>query len=99
MATYMELFGLRSSSDLQDRVAVAVVKSAQQLLDGATPTAAEVAWAIEAIDNPQGKMPGLLNYVLAKNSDLGVSAILSATDSAIQSQVDAAVAAIVSGGA
>jgi len=99
MATYMELFGLRSDSDLQDKVLVAVVKTAQTLLDGETPTAAEVEWASAAIESPKAKADALLNYVLAKNSGVEVGAISGASDATIQTAVDAAVAAIVAGGA
>lgn len=98
MATYLEIFGLRSNSDLQEKVAVAVVKKAQALLDGATPTAAEVAWANAAIKDPVGEADSLLNYVLAANSAATVSAITGATDAAIQSNVDTAVDALIAGG-
>ena len=81
MATYLELHTLQSDSDLQDKVSVAVVKKAQTLLDAATPTAAQVTWANDAIDNPRGKALPLLNYVLAANSAASVAVIQAATDS------------------
>ena len=99
MATYLELYALRADSDLQDKTAVAVAKKAQTLLDGATPTAAEVAWALEAIQSPKEKANSMLYYVLAANSTLTVAQIQSATDSALQSNVDAAADAIIAGGA
>jgi len=98
MATYLELFILKSDSDLQDKVSTAIVKKAQALLDGATPSAAEVTWATEALDAPLSKRESALNYVLAANSALTVSAIQSATDVAIQTNVDTAVDVIISGG-
>jgi hypothetical protein len=99
MATYMELFALRSNSDLQDKVSVAVAKKAQTLLDGETPSAAAVAWAQEAIQSPKTKADALLNYVLVKNSELTAAQISGAADSAIQTNVDAAVDVLISGGA
>ena len=98
MATYEELFDLRSNSALKNKITVAVVKKAQALLDGATPSIAQVTWAKEAINNPIGKAESLMNYVLAANSASDVSTILGATDTAIQNNVDAAVDVIVSGG-
>ena len=99
MATYAELFELSKNSTLRNKVAVAVVKKAQGLIDGGTPTAAEIAWANDAIANPASKAGQLLNYVLAANSGLTESQILAASDSAIQTNVDAAVDALIAGGA
>lgn len=98
MATYLELYALRSNSELQDKVAVAAVKKAQSLIDAASPTAAQVAWAKEAIESPRDKALALLNYVLAANSTLSVAQIQGATDAAIQTNVNAAVDSIIAGG-
>lgn len=98
MATYQELFDLRSNDALRNKVSVAVVVKAQSLLDGATPSAAEVAWANAAISNPVEKANVLLNYVLAANKSANVAAITGASDSAIQTNVDAAVDALIVGG-
>ena len=99
MATYLELFALRSNSDLQDKIAVAVAKKAQALLDGETPTTAAVAWAQEAIQNPKTKADALINYVLVKNSEMTTAQIVAASDAVIQTQVDTAVDVLISGGA
>lgn len=99
MATYLELFQLRANSDLQDRAAVAVTKKAQTLLDLPTPTAAQVAWALAAIEAPKSKAAALLNYILAANSSATVGQITGATDANLQSQLSAAVDAIIAGGA
>jgi len=99
MATYLELHALRADSNLQDKVSVAVVKKAQALLDGGTPTAAQIAWAKEAIDSPKAKADALLNYVLAANSGASVAAIMGATDATIQGNVDDAADALIDGGA
>lgn len=95
MATYAELFDLRSNSGLRNKVAVAVAKKAQAIFDLATPTAKQVTWAGEAIENPVSKADALLNYVLAKNSASTVAQISAASDAAIQTNVDAAVDKIV----
>ena len=97
MATYLELHALRSDSDLQDKVVVAVAKKAQLLLDGATPTTAQVTWAKGALQNPRGTMDYLLNYVLAANSEATSAQISGATDADIQTAVNGAVDAIIAG--
>lgn len=99
MATYTELFDLRSDSALRNRVAVAVAVKAQAILALASPTAAQVAWASAAIGDPIGKADSLLNYVLAANKSATVTQIKTATDAAVQTQVDAAVDKLVAGGA
>lgn len=99
MATYEELYSLRSDSNLRNKVAVAVAKKAQTLLDQTTPSSAEVAWADSALMNPVSKADYLLNYVLAANSDATAGQITSASDAAIQTNVNAAVDKIIAGGA
>jgi len=56
-------------------------------------------WANAAVNNPESKRPGLLNYVLAVNSASSVATIQTATDATIQSNVDAAVDVLIAGGA
>ena len=99
MATYLELFTLRSDSNLQDKITIAVIKKAQSLLDKTTPTANEVTWAAEAISNPSIKAKSLINYILAVNDGLTVSQIKEASDVSIQTNVDSAVDALIVGGA
>lgn len=99
MATYTEIFDLRRDTDLRNKIAVAVAIKAQSLLDGATPTAAQVAWAKEAIANPIDKADSLMVYVLAKNAGLTTTQITGATDAAIQTAVNGAIDKIISGGA
>ena len=89
MATYMELFGLVSDSDLQDKAVVAVMLAAEGILSTTpTPAADRVSWAASVIENPKGVGRQVLNLILAANSEATVSAILAAPDAAIQSNVD-----------
>lgn len=99
MASYPELFELRGNSPLRNRVTVAVVVKAQALIDGTTPTAGEIAWADAALSAPVAKAMQILNYVLAVNKSAAVGNITGATDAAIQANVDAAVDALIAGGA
>ena len=94
MAAYLELYGLKNDSDLQDRVAVAVIISAQTISEDASPPtnqAARLAWAAEAMVNPKATAVPMLWAVLAANNDKTTAQILAATDAAIQANVDAAV--------
>lgn len=95
MATYLELHSLASNSDLQDKVEVAVIKKAQALIDAGNLTANAKAWCEEVLANPRSKGTDILYYVLAANSDAAVSAIQDATDSAIQTNVNTAVDALI----
>jgi hypothetical protein len=98
MATYSELYGLRTNTDLRNKIAVACVVKATAYLDEATPTADEVAWANTTISNPLTMADKIMSYVLAANKSATTSQITSATDAAIQTNVDAAVTALVTGG-
>jgi hypothetical protein len=99
MATYAELYELRANSDLRNKVAVAVAVKAQTLLDAATPSNSQVAWANAAISNPNAKAEVLLNYSLAKNKAMTVVQINGAADATIQSAIDGAVDKLIAGGA
>lgn len=99
MATYEELYDLRNDSTLRNRVLVAIVVKAQEIIDSVTPTSAEVTWAEEALENPGMHLDGLLHYVLSANKDASVAQILGATDTAIQTNIDSAVDVFIAGGA
>ena len=96
MATYTELYGLRTNSELQDKIAVAVVIAAEEKLSG-TPSAAEAAWARGVVQNPGGTAKAAINLVLAANKAATSTAILAATDAAIQANVDAVVDGLILG--
>jgi hypothetical protein len=102
MAAYTELFNLRTltptNAAFREKVAVAVTKKAQLLVDQAAPTANELLWAQHAFEDPLAVANILLNYVLVANSTATVAQILAATDAAIQANVDAAVTKLIAGG-
>lgn len=95
MATYTELFDLRTNSDFRNKITVAAVIKAQKLIDGAVPTAAQITWANECLQAPGSKSESLFLYVIGKNNAATTAQILAASDSTIQSQVDAAVDALI----
>lgn len=95
MATYNELQGLFSDSDLVARTQVAVVIAANNLAAGATPTAADKAWAAAVFDNPGNEARKALMSVLAENSSATVAQIQAATDATLQNNVNAIVPILV----
>lgn len=94
MATYLELFGLKYDSDLQDRTAAAVMIAAETIRSDEAPPAnqaARLAWAARVMANPKAEAERMLWAVLAVNKDATVAQITGASDAALQTQVDAAV--------
>lgn len=94
MATYEELFKLRNASALKNRVAVAVAIAAEKIRIEDSGTANHVnrlIWAKQAMENPERVGEQVYFAILAANKDATVAQITSATDAAIQSNVDAAV--------
>lgn len=98
MATYTEIFNLKSDSQLRNKIAVAVAKKAQVLIDLASPTANQIAWANVAINNPLTMADKIMNYVLAANSAATAAQIAAASDADIQTNVSAAVDKLIAGG-
>lgn len=94
MATYSELRNLFNDSDLTEKVEVAIVVAAQELVAG-TPTTAQKAWIAAAFANPSAEAKKALMAVLAANKDVTVAAIQGATDTAIQTQVNSVVSILV----
>lgn len=90
MATYAELYDLRSNSALRNKIAVACAIKAAALIDLEPPTAAQLAWAKATLGTPTAVADDVMNYVLAKNSGATVGQINAATDAAIQTHVNAA---------
>jgi hypothetical protein len=98
MATFQELFDLRANADLRNKVSVAIVKKAQSLIDISVPSANQIQWANQALLDPLAMTTKLFPYVLAQNSGATVTAILAASDSAIQTSVDAAADKLINAG-
>lgn len=94
MATYLELRNLFDDSDIRNRVESAIVIAANNLLQG-TPTANDRAWIVSVIGNYKAEGRKAFMLVLAANKDLTLVNIQNATDTAIQTQVDAIVPELV----
>ena len=98
MATYAELFDIQTDAVLRNKIQIAVIVKAQALIDLASPTANQVTWAANALNDPTKMMTKIMPYVLAANKSATQSNILSASDSAVQTNVGAAVDKLISGG-
>ena len=94
MATYTELRGLFNDSELLGKIEVAAIIAANDLLSG-TPTANDRAWAAGAFSSPKAESKKVLMSVLAENSGLAAASITSATDAAIQNNVNSVVPQLV----
>ena len=97
MATYLELAEITNEAgwnDFLNKVRMASAKKAQAVIDSTTPGATVLEWAKNTISNKNQAGDALVDYVIASNSGLTISTILSASDSAIQTNVNAAVDAI-----
>ena len=53
MATYKELFQLRSDSDLLNKITSAIAVKCKSVIDDGTATAGQKSWAREVIQNPE----------------------------------------------
>jgi len=90
VATYEELYGLKNNSDLNNKVEVAISKSAYDISneDPATDNHANrLIWAKEALGNPESKRQEMLWALLAANSSADIGVILGAADTVIQSAI------------
>ena len=91
MATYAELFGLKNDSALRNRVTTACIVAAEVIMneDGGTSNHANrLVWAAAVFAGPASEANRMFMAVLAANKDVAVAQIQSASDAAIQTNVD-----------
>ena len=91
MATYTEIAVLYSESALKNQVSVAIASAAQAIVSEAdtVPNHAErYDWAARAMSNPGAEAQRFLIGILVANKSASVAQIESATDAAVQSNVD-----------
>lgn len=97
MATYSELFDLRSSSTLtalRKRILVSTLIKAQAIAEEQTPSQTKKEWAKHALSDPQHYETIILHYILSDNSSATVAQIENASDSLVQTAVNSAVDAL-----
>ena len=91
MATYEELYGLRTDSALRNRVTTACIIAAETVmleLDTVDNHVNRLLWAKAVFANPSGEAKRMFMAILAANESATVVVIQSATDAAIQTNVD-----------
>ena len=94
MATYTDLRKLFGNDELKNKLDIATVIAANNLLSG-TPLPDDQKWASSVFANPRNESVKAYMAVIAENSGLTVVQIEGATDAAIQAQVDAVVPSLV----
>lgn len=100
MATYTELFGQYSNSDLRNRVSVACLVAAQAITVEAgsvTNHANRLLWAKATFSNPNAEAERMLMAVLAANNTATVAQITGVTDAALQTLVAGQINAFATG--
>jgi len=94
MATYDELLLASENVGLNQKIRVAVVIAAETVRteDPATANhAARLSWAKDVFASPKGEKERMLWAVLAQNKNNTLVQITGATDTQVQTAVDAAV--------
>ena len=94
MATYEELFDLRRNQTLLDKITTAIAVTADTIRTeaiGTTNHANRVIWSREAAKSLRPMADIFMSMVLAANKSASASAISGASDTAIQSNVDAVI--------
>jgi hypothetical protein len=94
MATYAELFGIRSNTELKNRITAAVAIQADVVRAENVNTANHanrMLWAKQAFSDPEGMADKMMWAILATNRAATVAAITGATDAAVLSAVAAVV--------
>lgn len=94
MATYDEILQANGTTALINKVRVAVVVSATNIMGEADTTvnhANRMLWAKQVFADPAAMGQKMMWPVLAQNKALTLAQITGASDSAVQTAVDAAV--------
>lgn len=94
MATYIDLYALVNDDTLRQRIAVAIIVAANDIVEalgqtGPYDTVNARLWARYALDRPLDEARKAANLILAKNNEASVAQITGATDVQVQAQVNA----------
>lgn len=92
MATYEDLFDLHNYTELINKVAVACIVAAEMVHDedaGVENHANRLIWAAGVFANPKQEAHRMYWALLAANKSADVETIQAASDSTIQTEVEA----------
>lgn len=95
MATYQELYALSQDQNMIQKVTMAIAIAAEDIRSEPEETPnhiQRVAWAQRALLNPDGMARQVLLIALAQNAAISVEAIQQASDEALLSAVNSAIA-------
>ena len=81
-------FGFSQSIGPKQKIAFAVIKKAEAILNDGSAVAKDRAWANKALINPTVEAIRMLPLVLAANSSATVANIQGASDASFQANVD-----------
>ena len=101
MATYEELYNLRTDSALRNRVTTACIIAAETVMNELVTVdnhANRLVWAKSVFANPSSEADRMYMAILAANAGSDVAVIQTATDVAIQANVDSHVDLFADGG-
>ena len=96
MADYEDIYELKDFDRLREQVTVATMVYVQAALAG-TPTAADIAFSLEVLQNPVEWSKRITWLALADNVNAAVPAIQAVSDSVVQTNVNTACDALVGG--
>lgn len=102
MATYAELILASQNGTLTDKIRVACIIAAEAIRTEAGTTtnhANRMLWAKQVFDNPSMEQVRMTWAVLAQNQAVALTSIVGASDSAVQTAVNAAVDVFANGSA
>jgi len=91
MATYEELYNLRTDSALKNKVTTACIMAAETVMNELITVDNHdnrLLWAKGVFANPSAEANRMFMAILAANAAVDVAVIQSATDAAIQANVD-----------
>ena len=95
MASYVLLVAEEQADQLRQQVRMAIAVSAFTITNEPPATvnhANRMQWAKNALGNPEAEVDRVIWWVLAANASATIPQIQAATDAAVQTNVDAAVA-------
>lgn len=91
MASYINLYDAAGIPILDKQIQIALIIKANTIAKLTTPTAAQKAFAIAALRNPTDYLITVRNYIFAEYNTQSIAILSSATDSQVQTAVNAAV--------
>ena len=92
MAIYSELHDLLNDGALLDKIEVAAIIAAHDIVGGSAANQIQLdKWAEQTLGNPRSMAKRLIPFVLAANKGVTVAQIQGATDNAVQANVNAAI--------